>query len=175
MHNLGYLGLAREQRHVITHRSGVPEPAGVAGAVALGGDLVASDAAEARDTPLHLAPAEVQERMVEALAAIVSGKPGRCAYLNIMLDITPDPDGHPWSDAPIVPDVGILASRDPVALDQACIDHLNGQEGIAATRLSHPGVRDKLADLNPDVDWSSGLAYAERLGLGSRDYELLII
>jgi uncharacterized Fe-S center protein len=41
--------------------------------------------------------------------------------------------------------------------------------------LSHPAARDKLADLHPEVDWTSGLTYAERLGLGTRDYELLII
>ena len=113
--------------------------------------------------------------MVEAFAALAETKPDKLGYVNVLLDITPDPDGHAWSDAPVVPDIGILASRDPVALDQASVDFVNGQPGIAGTRLSDPACADKLSDLHPDVDWSLALAYAERLGLGTRAYELLII
>ncbi len=172
MHNLGYLGLARAQRHVITRRQGIPVGAGMGHAAILDDEPPTADLLE---DSLLLPPGEVQERMAEALAALARSKPGHCGYVNILLDITPDPDDLPWSDAPVVPDIGILASRDPVALDQASVDLFNSQEGIPGTRLSHPAVRDKLIDLNPGVDWTSGLAYAERLGLGTRDYEMLII
>ncbi|MFP5503869.1 MAG: DUF362 domain-containing protein, partial [Candidatus Sericytochromatia bacterium] len=80
-----------------------------------------------------------------------------------------------WSDTPIVPDIGILASRDPVALDQASVDLLNQTPGLAGTRLQDPGSHDKLRDMYPAIDWEVQLAYAERLGLGKRDYELMII
>jgi len=170
LHNLGFLGLARAHRHLVTNRQALPVPA-VAKSVILEEELefLASDATAT------LPPAEVAARMVEAFAAIARSKPGRCGFINVLLEVTPDPDGNPWSDAPIVADIGILASRDPVALDQASADFINNAEGLPGTRLSHPGAKDKLWDLNPGVDWSSALAYAERLGLGSRDYELLII
>lgn len=171
IHNLGYLGLARAHRQLITRVQGIPVAAGAGHAAILDDEPLAG----ITEDSLQLPPAEVQERMAEAAAALARSKPGRCGYVNIMLDITPDPDDLPWSDAPVVPDIGILASRDPVALDQASIDLFNSQEGIPGTRLSHPAVRDKLIDLNPGVDWTSGLAYAERLGLGTRDYEMLII
>lgn len=171
MHNLGYLGLARAQRSIVTRLQGIAVGAGLSHAAILDDE----PAPEIPEEALQLPPIEVQERMAEAAAAVTRSKPGRCGFVNILLDITPDPDDHPWSDAPVVPDIGILASRDPVALDQASIDLFNSQEGIPGTRLSHPAVRDKLIDLNPGVDWTSGLAYAERLGLGTRDYEMLII
>ena len=165
LHNLGYLGMASARRHRLTHR---PTARALAGEPALAPRL-------APDPDDRLPNESVSDAMVEAFAAIARAKAGKLAFINILLDITPDPDGHPWSDAPIVPDIGILASRDPVALDQASIDFLNGQPGIAGTRLVNPACADKLSDLYPDVDWSMALAYAERLGLGTRPYELLII
>lgn len=62
-----------------------------------------------------------------------------------------------------------------MALDQASIDQINDQQGIAGTRLTNAASNDKLTALHPGVDWPTALAYAERLGLGTRDYELLII
>ena len=56
-------------------------------------------------------------------------------FFNFLLNITPDCDCVPWSDAPIVPDIGILASRDPVAIDQASYDLVNRQMGLAHTLL----------------------------------------
>ncbi|MBM3269390.1 MAG: DUF362 domain-containing protein [Candidatus Sericytochromatia bacterium] len=171
LHNLGYLGLARAHRHLVTHLRGLPVEAGAVSAAILDDDLPPQVAEEG----LLLSCADAQERMVEACAGFARSKPGRCGYVTILLDVTPDPDSHPWSDAPVVPDIGVLASRDPVALDQACIDMVNSAEGIPGTRLEHAAARDKLAELHPEVDWSNGLTYAERLGLGTRDYELLII
>lgn len=171
LHNLGYLGLARAHRDLVTRQQGIAVGAGRTHSAI----LVDEPAPEFPEETLRLPPVEVQERMAEAAAALARSKPGRCGFVNILLDITPDTDDQPWSDAPVVPDIGILASRDPVALDQASIDLFNSHEGIPGTRLSHPAVRDKLNDLNPGVDWTSGLAYAERLGLGTREYELLVI
>ncbi|MBU6428863.1 MAG: DUF362 domain-containing protein [Cyanobacteria bacterium REEB65] len=166
LHNLGFLGIAHAERHCLTHR---------AAALALpeSGDLGNTRCAPDPDDCLP-APAVV-EAMVEAFSAIAEAKKGKLAFINVLLDITPDPDCHPWSDAPIVPDIGIVASKDPVALDQASADFVNNELGLPGTRLSDPGCTDKLANLHPDVDWASALAYAERLGLGTRQYELLII
>lgn len=122
-----------------------------------------------------LTAAERQERIAEASLAALTGKLEKACFFNIMLDVTPEGDDAPFSDAPVIADVGVLASRDPVALDQATLDFFTAQPGLPGTRLANPDSPDKLADLVPGVDPSHLLTYAETLGLGSRAYELLII
>jgi uncharacterized Fe-S center protein len=95
--------------------------------------------------------------------------------VTLVVDVTPGSADGTWSDAAVAPDIGLLASRDPVAIDQAAIDLFQGAPGVAGTRLSDPTTKDKLRDLNPGVDWEHALRYAERVGLGTRDYELMII
>ncbi|WP_279384991.1 DUF362 domain-containing protein [Methanosarcina barkeri] len=68
------------------------------------------------------------ECLTEYAYGAVKGKEGKVGYINFLLKITPDCDCVPWSDAPIVPDIGILASKDPVALDQASYDLVNRQK-----------------------------------------------
>ncbi|HMK16228.1 MAG TPA: DUF362 domain-containing protein, partial [Methanomicrobiales archaeon] len=84
------------------------------------------------------------ERMVEYACGALEGKQGRAGFYNFLLGITPDCDCVPWSDAPLVPDIGILASRDPVAIDAASLDLVNRQ----------PGFRDSLlrTHLGPGED-----------------------
>lgn len=120
-------------------------------------------------------PADLALPIAETLTALQASKPGRILYCNVLLDITPDPDGVGWSDAAVLPDVGLLVSRDPVGIDQATADFLNMQAGIPGTRLSDLGATDKIRSLHPDIDWQHLLKVCERHKLGSRDYELLII
>jgi uncharacterized Fe-S center protein len=122
-----------------------------------------------------LAPAERQERLAEACLAALQGKEQKACFFNIMLDVTPEGDDAPFSDAPVIADVGVLASRDPVALDQATLDFFATQPGLPGTRLGTPAAPDKLAQLAPGANPEHLLAYAEALGIGRRDYELLII
>jgi uncharacterized Fe-S center protein len=96
-------------------------------------------------------------------------------FFNFVVDVTPDCDCFPWSDTPIVQDVGILASRDPVAIEQASADLVNAQPGLTGCKLEsafEPG-EDKLRALQPTIDWTRQLAYAEELGLGTRQYSLV--
>jgi hypothetical protein len=81
----------------------------------------------------------------------------------------------PFSDAPIVPDIGILASLDPVAIDQASIDLVNQATGLPGTALreQYRSGQDKARAVYPDIDWEPQLAYGERLGLGTRSYHLI--
>jgi len=75
-----------------------------------------------------------------------------------------------------VPDVGILISRDPVAIDRASADLINKQEGIRGTAVKkHKAGVDKLRDVNPDVDWTVQIKYAEKMGLGTAKYQLIKI
>jgi len=117
------------------------------------------------------------ERMVEYALGAVAGKPGKVVYLNFLTNVTPDCDCVPWSDAPIVPDIGFLASTDPVALDKACLDLVNAQAACPDCKLEH-GLGegdDKFAALwqwtRGDVTFTHGAA----VGLGNPDYELLRI
>jgi len=119
----------------------------------------------------------VQEKMVEAAWAVTRGKVGKILYLNFILEVTPDCDCLSWSDNPIVPDVGVLASLDPVSIDQAAADLVNRQPGMPNSALQsglEPG-EDKFRALHPEIDWTRQLSYGEQVGLGRRTYELVEI
>jgi uncharacterized Fe-S center protein len=77
---------------------------------------------------------------------------------------------------PIVGDLGVLASRDIVALDQAAADLVNQSPGHPGSCLKNltPGS-DKFRDVYPQIDWEVQLDYAEQMGLGTRNYELVKI
>jgi uncharacterized Fe-S center protein len=118
-----------------------------------------------------------QKKMVEYGYAVLKNKKGKVAFLNFLTDISPACDCYGHNDAPIVPDIGILASLDPVAIDQASVDLVNGQTGLQNTSLSGnkaPGA-DKFGGMYPRIDWRVQLEYAEKLGMGSREYELVRI
>ena len=106
---------------------------------------------------------------------MLKGKQGKTAFLNFLTHISPACDCYPHNDAPIVRDLGILASTDPVAIDQASVDMVNRQVGLEGSRLeSHKAAgEDKFRGLYPKIDWGVQLEYAEKLGLGSRAYELV--
>ncbi len=116
----------------------------------------------------------VQEKLVEYAYGVIKTKK-KLAYLNFLMDITPLCDCYPSSDSSIVPDIGILASFDPVAIDQASVDLVNSEIGLRNSALtsSFRKGEDKFTSLNPNIDWQVQLQYAEALGLGCRDYELV--
>ncbi len=119
-------------------------------------------------------PADMQERMVEHAFGAIAPKRGRAAFLSFIMNVSPLCDCYPFADAPLVPDVGILASEDPVALDQASADLVNAQPGhpLSAHAAALPPGEDKFRAAAPAVDWGIQLAYAESVGLGTRAYEL---
>jgi uncharacterized Fe-S center protein len=116
-----------------------------------------------------------QKKIVEHACGAVQNKKGKALYLSFLTQISPACDCCGYSDRPIVPDVGILSSEDPVAIDQASADLVNQSEGNPGSKL--PGAwksgEDKFRALYPAVDWSIQLAYAEEIGLGTRKYELI--
>jgi uncharacterized Fe-S center protein len=115
------------------------------------------------------------ENMVEYTAGVLKGKENAAMFLNFITDVSPACDCYGHSDAPIVPDIGIVASNDPVALDQASADLVNqarGQKDSALTKNFEPG-EDKFRDIYPKIDWEIQLDYAQEIGLGTRDYELV--
>ena len=63
---------------------------------------------------------DLNRKMVEYAKAVVDGRPQ--FHISLIMDVSPFCDCHPENDVPILPDIGMLASKDPVALDQACAD-----------------------------------------------------
>ena len=115
------------------------------------------------------------ERIVEYAVGAIQGKKSCTGYINFLTHITPDCDCVPWSDAPIVPDIGILASKDPVAIDAASFDLVNGQQGNPRSVLvhNHRKGEDKFKGLRANTDAYRQIRYGEEIGLGSSDYELI--
>jgi len=118
-----------------------------------------------------------QKKMVEYAYGAVHEKKGKALYLNFLTQVSPACDCYEYSDASIVNDVGILASEDPVAIDQASVDLVNQQPGNHTSKLpkNWENGEDKFRALYPEVDWSIQLSYAEEIGLGTREYELIRI
>lgn len=115
----------------------------------------------------------VMKKMAEYALGAISGKQGKLLFINFVTQVSPACDCFGHSDAPIVPDLGILASIDPVALDQACADLVNRAQGLPDTALKegHAPGGDKFRGVHPQIDWETTLLHAERIGLGTRDYQ----
>jgi len=119
------------------------------------------------------------ERFAEALAEAALGvtrcfEPGRVAFLNFLVDLTWHCDCEDFSDDPVFPDTGVLASFDPVAIDQASADLVNRREPVPGTRADTAAVResaDRLLALS-GIKWWRQLDFGEEKGLGSRSYTL---
>lgn len=119
--------------------------------------------------------AEFTERMTEYALGAMVGKAGRAIFLSVVQRVSPICDCAGWSDIPVVPDLGFLASIDPVAIDKAAFDLVKAAPvwpGSALDGKAGPGV-DKFAALHPGSLPELQMEYGERIGLGSRDYELV--
>jgi uncharacterized Fe-S center protein len=117
----------------------------------------------------------VMEKMSEHALGAVKGKEGKTLFLNFITQVSPDCDCNGHADAPIVNDIGICASTDPVALDQASADLVNAASGNPHSALNsglEPGG-DKFRGAHPGIDWEIQLEHAAKIGLGSRNYRLL--
>jgi uncharacterized Fe-S center protein len=118
-----------------------------------------------------------QRKMVEYAAGALKNKVGRAAFVSFVTQVSPYCDCYRHNDAPIVGDVGVLASDDPVAIDQAAVDLVNAQPGNALSPYTQdlPRGTDKFRAVHQEVDWEVQLSHAEEMGLGRREYELVSI
>jgi uncharacterized Fe-S center protein len=117
------------------------------------------------------------ENMVEHAQGALKAKAGKVLFLNFLIQVSPSCDCAPYNDAPIVRDIGVVAAEDPVAIDQASVDLVNQEPSVPGSCLNEqvdPGG-DKFKRMHPKVDWSLQLEYAQRLGLGTRHYDLVKI
>jgi uncharacterized Fe-S center protein len=116
----------------------------------------------------------VQEKMVEYALGVTKTKKKGIGYVNFITDVSPQCDCYGFSDAPIVPNIGVLFSLDPVAIDKASADLINKQKGLEGSALGRKrgGSRDNLRTLYPEIDWKVQIKHAEKLGLGTPRYRL---
>ena len=117
-------------------------------------------------------------KMAEYSLAVCKDRP--CFHISLICDVSPNCDCHAENDIPIIPDVGMLASFDPVALDQACADLCNQMEPIEESELEknlkkygNEENHDHFYMTHPDTEWKSCLAHAKKIGLGTDEYELI--
>ena len=119
----------------------------------------------------------VSKRIAEYTWAVLKDKPS--FHINFILDVSPDCDCWGFNDVPLVPNIGIAASFDPVALDQACAELVIAAPAIKGSRIcdshdnqNHEG-KDKFRMAHPETFWTACLEHAEKIGLGTRSYELI--
>ena len=117
-------------------------------------------------------------RIAEYAKAVVDGRPQ--FHISMVMDISPNCDCHEENDAPILPDVGMFASFDPLALDQACVDACMKCEPLPNSQLGEHmrdphfvDHHDHFTNSTPESEWQSCLSHAEKIGLGTRAYELI--
>ncbi|MCC2825331.1 DUF362 domain-containing protein [Laedolimicola ammoniilytica] len=121
---------------------------------------------------------ELNCRMAEYAKAVVDGRPN--FHISLIVDVSPYCDCHGENDAPILPNVGMLASFDPLALDQACADLCLKQQPLPNSVLSDNMKKadfcdrhDHFENTTVDSEYKSCLEHGEEIGLGSREYELI--
>lgn len=143
----------------------------------------------------------MNKKIAEYTKAVLGGKPS--FHVSLVLDVSPDCDCERHNDVPVIPNVGMFASFDPVALDQACVDaankqpvvqgskadpqvkeasasdHMDGARAIPEQAYSEHAAGDDGHDVfrmvHPDTDWAAGLDHAVKLGIGTREYELVVV
>lgn len=130
-------------------------------------DAVASNCDESNDI--------LNKKIAEYTYAVLKNRPH--FHISLVVDVSPYCDCHGENDVPIVPDVGMFASFDPVALDMACVDAVNRQpimEGSILSEKEHCH-HDHFTDTHPDTNWEVAIDHAVKLGLGNKSYQLITI
>ncbi|MDR1051058.1 MAG: DUF362 domain-containing protein [Deltaproteobacteria bacterium] len=117
----------------------------------------------------------LNRKMAEYAKAVVQGRPN--FHINVVNQVSPCCDCHSENDAAVVPDIGIFASHDPVAVDAACIEAVNSAPALAGSiNDERPGGGpDHFRRIHPTSDWRSQLDHAEKIGLGVRSYKLVTV
>lgn len=123
---------------------------------------------------------ELNCRMAEYTKAVVAGRDN--FHISLVCDISPVCDCHSGNDVPILPDIGMFASFDPLALDQACVDACLRQTPLPNSQLTEQMAghdfhdhHDHFENTTPNSEYKTCLAHAEKIGLGTKEYELITV
>lgn len=124
------------------------------------------------------APQLLNRKMAEYAKAVVDGRPH--FHISLVVDVSPNCDCHCENDAPILPNIGMFVSTDPLALDQACVDACLAATPMPGSQLHDhihaPGFcdhHDHFKNSTPESEWKSCLEHAAKIGLGNREYDLI--
>ena len=131
-------------------------------------------------------------KIAEYAKATLKGKPN--FHINLIIDVSPECDCWGYNDLAVVPNIGMLASFDPVAIDCASADLVNGapvipndnvlSRNMAGHHHNHDHSNIDSSDhdhgdhwhmIHPDTNWRSCVEHAQKIGLGSMDYKLVIV
>ncbi len=122
----------------------------------------------------------LNRRMAEYTKAVVDGRP--CFHISLVVDVSPNCDCHGENDVPILPNLGMFASIDPLALDQACVDACLKATPLPGSQLYENMTKpdffdhhDHFTNSTPESEWRTCLEHGEKIGLGTRNYELIVI
>lgn len=138
------------------------------------GQCVAVCRFDAAEVVWNEAADSANEKIAEYTYAVIKDKPS--FHINFIMNVSPDCDCWSNNDLAIVPDIGIAASFDPVALDKACVDLVNSAPIIKGSAIDTEHFhhdQDKFNHIHHDTDWRAGLLHGEAIGIGTMDYELI--
>lgn len=128
----------------------------------------------------YAATKDLNCRMAEYTKAVIQNRPN--FHVSLIVDVSPNCDCHAENDAPILPNIGMFASFDPLALDQACVDAClkatplpNSQLAEAMEKEDFCDHHDHFENTTPNSEYKTCLAHAEKIGLGTRDYEIVVV
>ena len=103
-------------------------------------------------------------------------------HINLIMDVSPECDCWGYNDTPVVPNIGMLASFDPVAIDCASADLVNKAPVIPSENVLSHNIEHHHHDhgdhwhmIHPDTNWRSCVEHAQKIGLGSMDYTLITV
>ncbi len=121
----------------------------------------------------------LNKKIAEYTWAVLHDRPH--FHINMVIDLSPFCDCHAENDAPILPDIGMFASFDPVALDVACADMANQAPALPDSYLAEQmknrpedcAEKDHFCVTHPETNWRSCMDHAEKIGIGKRAYELI--
>ena len=119
-------------------------------------------------------------KIAEYTKAVIQGRPN--FHISLVIDVSPYCDCHGENDAAIVPNVGMFASFDPVALDVACADAVNAQPVIKNSKLGDCDEEERKAhhhdhfhSIFPETNWESAIEHGVAIRIGSKEYELITV
>ncbi len=122
----------------------------------------------------------MNRKIAEYTKAVIDGRPS--FHISLVIDVSPYCDCHAENDAAIVPNVGMFASFDPVALDVACADAVNAQPVMSNSKLDDCGEEerachhhDHFTSIFPDTNWRSAVEHGAKIGIGNMEYELITV
>ena len=128
----------------------------------------------------YAATKDLNCRMAEYTKAVIQNRPN--FHVSLIVDVSPNCDCHAENDAPILPNIGMFASFDPLALDQACVDACLKATPLPNSHLAEAMEKEDFCDhhdhfenTTPNSEYKTCLAHAEKIGLGTRDYEIVVV